>query len=60
MRDDIRYYIGTNTECNKLIDFLEFMQISYTVYGINDWTTGIKFMSPFIGNAQYDRLMEDY
>lgn len=60
MREDIRYYIGTHTECQALVDFFDMMGIPHTVYGITDWTTGVKFMSPFIGKEQYDRIMEDY
>lgn len=60
MREDIRYYIGTHTECQALVDFLDTMDIPWTYYGITEWTSGVKFMSPFIDKTQYDRIMEDY
>mgnify|MGYP003654855286 FL=1 len=58
MREDIRYYIGTDTECQALIDFLQSMDIPYSVHGVNDWVTAVKFMSPFRSKTEYDRLMD--
>ena len=60
MRDKTTYYVGTDGECLKLIDWLITMDIEYDYYGMDDYTSAVKFWAPFITPEHFERISGDY
>jgi len=60
MRDKTTYYVGTDTDCLKLIDWLIQMDIKYDYYEMDEWTSAVRFWAPFITPEHFDRIKEDY
>jgi hypothetical protein len=60
MDDKTTYYVGTDSECLKLIDWLIEMDIEYDHYGMDDYTSAVKFWSPFITPNYFEQVKEDY
>lgn len=60
MRDKTTYFVGTDTDCVKLMEFLSEMDIKYEFTSLNDWTGAVKFWHPFITPEHFNRIKEDY
>ena len=54
------YYVGTDKDCLKFIDFLISDGREYEYYGLDDYTSAVKFWSPFITPAEFKRIEGDY
>ena len=60
MRDKTTYFVGTDTDCLKLIDWLQHMDIQFEYYGMDDYTSAVRFWHPFITPKHFKRIEGDY